>query len=129
MAFKLYSTNDGHVPAWEYLPCSAITPVCGTGMAYSSGNLAVSKLPTHICMMTAESPVVAGTLIPCVRIDNDQVWETLLDAENSCKVGDVMDVTASGLYVDADATTNKNFELTHVAGNAMGDVCRGRFVK
>ena len=71
MAFKLYSTDDGHVPAWEYLPCSAMKPQIGMGLAVNetTGLLAVSTTPKYIAMRVEDKNVASGTLIPVVKID------------------------------------------------------------
>lgn len=132
MAFQLYSTNDGHVPAWEYLPCEAITPKVGLCLAFdtTSQQLEVSDTPQYICMRQESAAVAAGTLIPVVRISNDQIWETKLDGANtSLTTGSTMDVDATGLLIDADASADDVFQLTYMVGTALGDTVRGRFVK
>ncbi len=136
MAIKLYSTDDGHVPAWEYHTIKAGTKVAvGLGLAFdASGKLAASQLPTHICMVSTADPNVATTadmIGPVVRITPDQVWESInyteLDAE--AYPGKKVDLAANPLYVDANETTNGNFEVVYSAGTEMNDVIRGRFVK
>lgn len=132
MAFKLYSTNDGHVPAWEYVECSAIAPKVGMAMALNeSGQLVASQLPTYVCMREEEAAVAAGTKIPVVRIAPDQVWENVLytDVSAGANAGDKVDLATSGIYVDGAKSVNANFEITYAAGSLMGDVVRGRFVK
>ena len=136
MAIKLYSTDDGHVPAWEYHTIKSGTKVAvGLGLAFdASGKLAASQLPTHICMVSTADPTVATTadmIGPVVRITPDQVWETVnyyeLDAE--AYPGKKVDLAEGANYVDANETTNGNFEVVYSAGTEMGDVIRGRFVK
>ena len=131
MSFKLYSTDDGHVPAWEYLPVSAMKPMVGVGLAANGkGLLTASAVPTHICMRTEENDVAEGTLIPCVKIDNDQVWETVLYSDAAAaKVGVLADVDPSGRWVTAEEITKQNFLITYIEGNTMASPLRGRFVK
>lgn len=131
MAFRLYSTDDGHVPAWEYYECSAIAPKVGMGMALSdSGQLVASATPAFICMRDEAATVEAGTKIPVVRINDDQVWESqLYKAATSLKVGMKVDIVNTGLYVDGTATTNANFDVSYLADTVIGSVVRGRFVK
>ena len=132
MSFKLYSTDDGHVPAWEYLPVSSITPKVGMGLAAdaTTGLFAPSAVPTHISMRTETDAIAEGTMIPCVKIADDQVWENRLysDAPNA-KTGHKVDLDATGKWVNAKTTENANFLITYLEGNELDDVVRGRFVK
>lgn len=132
MAFRLYSTDDGHVPAWEYLPASSIKPEVGMGLALdeASGFLKASATPTHICMRTEGAAVAEGTILPCVKITDDQIWENgLYSSAPNAKVGLKVDVSATGLWVNAAASTNGNFLITYLSGTEMDSIARGRFVK
>ena len=131
MAFRLYSTDDGRVPAWEYLPCEALRPRTGLCMNLdsTSGQLEVSKTPGYICMREEADVVAAGTLIPVVKIQRDQVWESELDGATSFGSGAVVDVNTYGLLIDGDASTDKVFLLTTVESTDAGATVRGRFVK
>ena len=132
MSFKLYSTDDGHVPAWEYLPASQFTPLVGMGLALnaSTGQLEPSNLPAYICMRTEAEAVSAGTVIPCVKIAADQVWQNYLysDAPNA-KAGSFADVDATGKWVNARDVSNSNFQINFITGSGMEAYVRGRFVK
>lgn len=130
MAFMLYSTDDGHMPAWNYLPINtSAKPQVGVGMVLdSNGRLVVSTQPDFICMRQAESYPKSGDTCPVIRIAPDQVWESILDADTSFTVGTKADLTASALYVDADASTNGTFLITWLEGNKMANAVRGRFV-
>lgn len=131
MAFRLYSTDDGRVPAWEYLPCTAIRPRMGLclDLSSTSGQLAISDTPSYICMREEEASVSAGTLIPVVKIQKDQIWESELDGATALKVGAAIDVDSTGLLIDGDSTTDKVFILTTIESAAAGGTVRGRFVK
>lgn len=132
MAFQLYSTDDGHIPAWEYLPCEAITPKMGLCLAFdaASEQLQVSDTPEYICMREESAASTAGTLIPVVRITKDIVFESSLDAANTgLKVGSFVDVDSTGLLIDADSSTDDVFQITYLNGTAAGSIVRGRFVK
>lgn len=134
MAFKLYSTDDGHVPAWEYHTIASGTKAqVGYGLAFDeSGKLVSSTLPTHICMLdNGGSMLNADTVAPVVAIQPDQIWESVLYTDVSAGVtpGKKVDVASNPIYVDGVNSTNANFEITYAAGNAIGDVVRGRFVK
>lgn len=132
MAFKLYSTDDGHVPAWEYLPVSSIKPEVGMGLAADEGTglLKASAIPTHICMRTEDAAVAEGTLIPCVVINDNQVWQNgFYNNSPNAKVGMKCDVSATGLWVNGTATVNGNFEINYLSGTTMDSTVRGRFVK
>lgn len=134
MAFKLYSTDDGHVPAWEYHTiASGVKAQVGLGLAFNeSGELVTSTLPTHICMLdNGGSMLNADTVAPVVAICPDQIWESVLYQNVSAGVtpGKKVDIASNPIYVDGVNSTNANFEITYAAGNATGDVVRGRFVK
>lgn len=131
MAFRLYSTDDGRVPAWEYLPCEAIRPRVGLCLNpdSTSGQLEVSKTPSYICMREEPSAVAAGTLIPVVKIQKDQIWESELDGTTTFGVGAAVDVNSAGLLIDGDASSDKVFVLTALDGAVAGAAVRGRFVK
>ena len=131
MAFRLYSTDDGRVPAWEYLPCEALRPRVGLclNLDSTSGQLKVSKTPGYICMREEPAAVAAGTLIPVVKILKDQIWESELDGATTSGVGAAIDVNAAGLLIDGDASSDKVFLLTALDGTTTGAAVRGRFVK
>ena len=131
MAFRLYSTDDGHVPAWEYYECSAMKPEVGLGMAFNAnGQLVASATPAFICMRDEAAAVEAGVKIPVVKINDNQVWENLLyNNATTAKVGGYADVNTTGQYIDAKNVTNSTFLITYLEGTAMGSAVRGRFVK
>lgn len=136
MAIKLYSTDDGHVPAWEYYTIKSGTKVAvGTGMAFdATGKLIASKNPTHICMVSTADPTVATTadmIGPVVRITPDQVWESCLYVRPDSDItpGMILGLSDNGLYIDPDNTTDDVFNVSYVAGQNMNDTVRGRFVK
>ncbi len=131
MAFRLYSTDDGRVPAWEYFPCKAMRPRMGLCLKLdsASGQLAVSKTPNYICMREEAASVAAGTIIPVVKIQKDQIWESELDGATTLGVGASIDVNSTGLLIDGDASADKVFLLTAVDSAATGGTVRGRFVK
>lgn len=133
MAFRLYSTDDGRVPAWEYFECGEMKPEVGMGLApdESTGQLVASAVPAYICMRQEDANVAAGTKIPVVRIAPDQVWESGFygNSNPSAKVGMKCDVSTSGLWVEGTEQVNSNFEITYLTGTTMESVVRGRFVK
>ena len=74
--FIPYKTDDGRVPAWEYLPASAITPKVGLALVLTSGQLAKASgttKPTYICMTEKDAAVTAGEIIPVVRVNADMI--------------------------------------------------------
>ena len=131
MAFRLYRTDDGTMPGWEYLPCSAVRPVVGLAMKLngSTGRLVISDTPQYISMREEYGNVVDGTVIPVMKIHPDQVWETQLDGACALKIGAAADVSADGLLMDADSTADGVFLITEMEGTTAGSIVRGRFVK
>lgn len=108
MAFVPYQTADGHVPPWEYLPASAITPKVGLLCVLTSGKLAVAGAtdkPEFVCMQDRDAAVAAGTIIPVIRVTEDIIFATTNTAAfTSINIGDLV-TTASGLQVTATKTS------------------------
>lgn len=131
MAFRLYSTDDGHVPAWEYFECSAMTPKLGMCMALNaSGQLEASVTPTFVCMRDEEAAVEAGTKIPVVRIAADQIWEAgFYSAPKNYTPGSKADVSTDGKWLQATTVANNTCEIVYATGNTMDDLARVRFLK
>lgn len=129
MAFRLYSTDDGHIPAWEYHAVANMKPQVGKGLAFDeSGQLDASQTPDYICMREEGDSVAAGTIVPVVKITPDQIWETTLDGATSVEVGGKLDVASGGMEPDGDGTTYQNFLVTYMEDDADGSTVRGRFV-
>lgn len=133
MAFKPYHTADGHIPPWEYLPCSAITPKIGMALVLSSGQLAIATgttKPQYISAITKEAACTAGEIIPVIPVTPDLVLETTLSADGtSLNVGSSVTLHASnGMQVTA-TTTNGVFKITAFpeGSKATGASVRGQF--
>lgn len=128
--FKLYSTDDGRQAPWEYLPCSAIQPHYGEAMYMTGGKLALasgSNKAQYVCMREEDAAVSAGDIIPVVKIQPDQVWETVA-AASGYSVGAGYDVHTDGLSIKlASQSATGNFVLNYVGGDDGKEV-RGRFV-
>ena len=131
MAFKLHSTDDGRVPAIEYLPCGAITPKVGMALLQTSGNLAIAtgtNKPTYISMCEKDSACTAGDIIPVLRVQPDMIFETTNSAAfSSISKGDKVTLHASsGLQVTA-TTTSGVAEVIYSDGTETGSAVRVRF--
>lgn len=140
MAFLLHSIDDGHVPAWEYLPAGAITPKVGMALTQTSGNLAIATAgtaPTYISMVEKTAACTAGDVIPVIRVSKDMIFETTFSAAaTSLNVGDKVTLHASnGLQITASktengansSTINGVAEIVSMDGTAIGDSVRVRF--
>lgn len=131
MAFLIHSTDDGYIPSFEYLPCSAITPKVGMALTQSGGNLAIASgttAPTYISMIEKETACAAGDIIPVIHVDKRIVFETTFSAAaTSIKLGNKVTLHASsGMQVTA-TTTSGVAEVVSMDGTAIGDKCRVRF--
>lgn len=134
MAFKPYSTVDGAVIPWEYMPVAAITPQVGMALYESSGNLttaAAGNLATYVSMKEASAAATAGDKIPVVRIQKDQVWESTLAANSTLAVGATTDIASGGLTVAASGSSGSNVEIVSFPDGVKtaGARVRVRFVK
>lgn len=130
MAFKIHSTDNGHVPCIEYLPAGAITPKVGMALIQSGGNLAVAtgaNAPTYISMCERESACTAGDLIPVIRVDKGTIYETsFAAAATSIKLGAKVTLHTDGMQVTA-TTASGVAEVVYMDGAASGSMCRVRF--
>lgn len=143
MAFLLHSIDDGHVPAWEYLPVAGIKPKVGMALIQSSGNLAIAtggNAPTYISMVEKNITCAPGDIIPVIRVTKDMIFETTFSATaTSLKRGDKVTLHASsGLQITANktettgsgdnaVTTNGVAEIVSMDGAASGSAVRVRF--
>lgn len=90
MAFYIHQTDDGRVPGFEFMPCSAIIPKVGMAMKVTSGNLAVASAadkPTYISMTERTTACTAGDLIPVIRVNPDIIFEVSTPSSFSQAVG------------------------------------------
>lgn len=131
MGFFLHSTDDGHIPSIEYLPCGAITPKAGMALTQSSGNLVIATsttAPAYISMIERSSACKAGEPIPVIRVGHDMVFDTVASAAmTEVKCGDRVTLHASdGMQVTA-TTTGGVAEVIEMDGTAVGDHVRVRF--
>ena len=130
MAFLIHSVEHGRVPAFEYLPCSAITPKVGMALVQSGGNLALASgatKPAYISMIEKETACAAGDIIPVIRVDEGIVFETESSAAfTNIKLGNKVTLASDGLRVTA-TTTDGMAEVVHIEDTASGGMVRVRF--
>lgn len=129
--FLPHSIGDGHVPAFEYLPCGAITPKLGMALVQSSGNLAIATgtaKPAFVSMCERASACTAGDRIPVIRVTDDIVFRTTCSADfTSIHKGDKVTLHASnGLQVTA-TTTSGVATVVDAEGTASGSTVYVRF--
>lgn len=129
--FIPHSNEDGRVPPWEYLPCGAITPKIGMALVLSGGNLAIATgttKPTYISMREENSAVAAGTLIPVIKVQADQVFETTCSASlSSVNAGDKVTLHASNGCQVTGTKTSGVATVVAKDGDASGSRVLVRF--
>lgn len=120
MSFIPYSTDDGRVPAWEYIPAGAITPKVGLALAYNAGKLAVATgKPEYICMRE-EAAVASGTVIPVIAVSPGIVFQTQNTASlASVKEGEAVTLAADGMGITA-TTSSGVAKILKKHGDAVG---------
>lgn len=127
--FTPHTTDTGAVQPWEYMPAAAGTYKAGQLLAVTGGNVAAisaacKTTPPYLCM--ADITVEAGGTVPVIRVKHDTVYKTTLSAAAAgAAVGSKLEVSAGGL--EADNAAAGTFELTYLAGAALGDTVYGRF--
>ena len=129
--FIPYSNEEGRVTPWEYLPCSAITPKIGMAMVLSSGKLAIATgttKPTHICMADYDAAVTAGTIVPVIRVQADEIFECTNSASLSgVNVGQKVTLHASNGLQVTGTTTSGVAKIVRKDGDASGSTVLVRF--
>lgn len=129
MGFMIHSTDDGRVPATEYLPAGAVTPKAGLALVQTGGLLVAAvgtDAPGYISMCERKAACAAGENIPVVRVSGDIIFETAFSADaGAVKLGDKVTVSADGLGVTA--TTGGVAEVVYMDGTESGSMCRVRF--
>ena len=130
MGFYIYSTDDGRVPAIEYMPCGAITPKIGMALTLTSGNLALASgttAPSYISMCQKEEACTAGELIPVIRAGHDIIFQSTFSAAASSVVpGSKVTIGSDGLSLTG-TTTGGVAEVVQLDGTAVGSAVRLRF--
>lgn len=130
MGFLIHSTDDGHVPSFEYLPCGAITPQIGMALTQTDGNLAIATgatAPTYISMVEKEAACTAGDIIPVIRVDKRIIFETTNNAEfTSINKGDKVTLHTDGMQVTA-TTESGVAEVVDFDETAVGSKIKVRF--
>ena len=128
--FIPYSVEDGHVPAFEYLPADAITPKVGLALTQTGGLLTVASgttKPKYICMCEKDSAVTSGDLLPVIRVTADIAFRTTCSAAfTDRKLGDKVTLASGGLQVTA-TTTSGVATVTGIEGTASGSGVLVRF--
>ena len=122
--------EDGHIPAFEYLPASAITPKIGMALTLSSGLLAAATgttKPKYICMCEKDSAVTSGDLLPVIRVTADIVFRTTCsESFADRKIGDAVTLASNSLQVTA-TTTSGVATVVRIEGTASGSGVAVRF--
>ena len=122
--------EDGHVPAFEYLPAGAITPKVGMALTQTGGLLAAATgttKPRYICMCEKDSAVTSGDLLPVIRVTADISFRTTCSASFADrKIGDKVTLASNGLQVTA-TTTSGVATVAEIEGTASGSGVVVRF--
>lgn len=129
--FIPHSNSDGRVQPWEYLPATGSTaPSIGLALVLTSGKLAkcgATATPQYICMREEAAAVAAGTLIPVIKVEPDQVFECTNSASLSgVAIGAKVTLNTDGLQVTA-TTTSGVATIVDKDGDAAGSRVLVRF--
>ena len=130
--FIPHSNSDGRVQPWEYLPATGSTkPDIGLALVLSSGKLAKASgttKPTYICMREEAAAVPAGTLIPVLRVEPDQIFECVNQASLSgVNIGQKVTIHTDGLQVTATTTSGVATIVEKPEGSTVGGRTLVRF--
>ncbi len=130
--FLIHTTDDGRIPPFEYMPCSAIAPKIGQAMVpNASGQLALATgttKPAYISVCERKDAVEAGTIIPVIRVGADIIFETTASAAiASVKPGNKLTIHTDGAQVTA-TTEGGIAEVVETDGTEAGSKVRVRFI-
>jgi len=130
--FIPYSTEDGRVQPWEYLPATGSTkPDIGLACTLSSGKLAKctgTTKPTYICMQEESAAVAAGTLLACIKVQPDMVFEVKNQASlNGVNIGQAVTIHSDGLQITATTSSGVATIVQKVPGTGTGNPTLVRF--
>ena len=122
--FIPYSSEDGRIQPWQYLPSTAIKPSIGMALVLSSGKLAIATgttRPTYISMFEAPATLSAGDVIPVIPVERDQIFETTCSASLSgAAVGAKVTLHASNGCQVTGTTSSGVAEIVAKDGDASG---------
>lgn len=110
MAIYLYSSDSGHIPPFEYLPCGAIHPKAGLPMQLTAGKLTLaagSVKPQYISVLEGDKShgSYEDELIPVIRINSDLTFTAPAAASMAAILpGDKVTLSADGLSLTATKT-------------------------
>ena len=130
--FIPYSTEDGRVQPWEYLPATGSTkPDIGLACVLTSGKLAKASgttKPTHICMAERSAAVAAGTLLPCIKVQPDMIFEVKNQANISgVNIGQAVTIHSDGLQITATTSSGVATIVQKTPGTGTGNPTLVRF--
>ena len=129
MAFLLQNMDVGQTPPIEYRQVTAEEAVVlGEALVTASTGLLTKCGATAKPEFMAVTPPDEKDLVPVVRVQDYQVWETPLSAAStSLKIGNKVTLATDGLRV-AGTTTSGVAVIVDMEGTAVGDSVRVRFV-
>lgn len=102
----IFQTDDGHVPANEYLPASAITPRAGMALKIESGKLTPATgadAPLYLSMTERTAACADGELIPVVRIHENMIFRTTTPESFTATAGQTVQLSADGCGLSSTA--------------------------
>lgn len=108
MGFIPYTYPDGQPAPWEYKEAGALGAIePGQALNLSSGKLAKctgDNRPEYIGMY--RGTVASGDIIPCIKVDEETVFETVNSVANTSAVaGSKLTIDSTGTKITATAGT------------------------
>lgn len=128
MGFIPYTYADGQPAPWEYKEAGALGAIQpGQALNLSSGKLAKctgDNRPEYIGMY--RGTVASGDIIPCIKVDEETVFETVNSVANTSAVaGSQLTIDSTGTKITATAGTA--VEVVDALDTAVGGRMLVRF--
>ncbi len=103
--FLIHTTDDGRVPAFEYLTAQGLVPKIGMALFMAGGDLAMAGAtvsPQYISMCEKTSACEEGEEIPVIRVGADIIFSTESEEDMAAvNVGDKVTLSADAMGVTA----------------------------
>jgi hypothetical protein len=134
MAFKIHSTNDGHMPPVQYLPANADTYVVGQALVWDAAAGILTAVTTgvgedtdegeHYICMQGKTVAADGDPLGVVRSDPSIIWDVPIQANDAdLAPGLLYTIHTDGLQMTG-TTTKGCCKVLEVDGRTAGDHVR-----
>jgi len=103
--FRIHTTDDGRVPAFEYMAAEGLVPKIGMALVMAEGKLSMAGatvMPQYISMCEKEGACGEGDVIPVIRVGADIIFGAESEEDMAAvDIGDKVTLSADAMGVTA----------------------------